>query len=206
MDNLKTTYDAIAKDWSATYAADTWWQPGTLEFALLLPPQATVLDIGCGAGDKTAFLVQAGLRAQGVDFSESMIQLARERFPGLSFQVEDINALKAQTPFDGVYLQAVLLHFPKKQVPGVLARMAALLRPGGLIYATVKEIQAGQPDEVTKDEVIGGKKYQRFFSNYSPDELEKYFIKHFGVVKRTSIPGRSSNWLQVIAEKAKQDS
>jgi 2-polyprenyl-3-methyl-5-hydroxy-6-metoxy-1,4-benzoquinol methylase len=44
------------------------------------------LDIGCGAGDFTAVLAQAGAAAIGVDVAEAALRRARARHPGLDFR------------------------------------------------------------------------------------------------------------------------
>jgi SAM-dependent methyltransferase len=41
-------------------------------------PDRSVLDLGCGTGEHTAFFAQEGARAVGVDRSESMIESARD--------------------------------------------------------------------------------------------------------------------------------
>jgi SAM-dependent methyltransferase len=54
----------------------------------LIPPGASVLELGCGIGDTLAALSPG--RGVGVDFSSGMIDIARERHPGLEFHVGDI--------------------------------------------------------------------------------------------------------------------
>jgi len=39
----------------------------------------SILEIGCGTGKNTVFLAQIGLRVQALDFSEAMIEKAREK-------------------------------------------------------------------------------------------------------------------------------
>lgn len=42
---------------------------------------SVALDFGCGAGRSTRFLQELGFRTVGVDISEAMLALARERDP-----------------------------------------------------------------------------------------------------------------------------
>ena len=53
----------------------------------LIPPAASVLEIGCGTGDTLASL--RPLRGVGLDFSPAMIDAARKRHPGLEFHLGD---------------------------------------------------------------------------------------------------------------------
>src|SRR5436190_1726568 len=52
----------------------------------------SILEIGCGTGKNTAFLVQIGERVHALDFSEGMIQKAREKVnvENVRFSVADI--------------------------------------------------------------------------------------------------------------------
>ena len=59
-----------------------------------IAPDATILDYGCGQGRLCGDLQQAGYeKVVGVDFSEAMIQQAREALPGMEFAVLDASGL-----------------------------------------------------------------------------------------------------------------
>ena len=55
-------------------------------------PVDRALDLGCGAGEFTAVLAQAGARALGIDVAEAALERARARHPELDFR---------RTPADG---------------------------------------------------------------------------------------------------------
>lgn len=55
---------------------------------------ATVLDIGVGAGRTTPALSRLGARYVGADYSSAMIGSCRNRFPGLDFRVCDATDLQ----------------------------------------------------------------------------------------------------------------
>ena len=57
----------------------------------LVPDDAAVLELGCGAGDLLAAVSPA--RGVGVDFSPAMLALARARHPELEFHLGDVEAL-----------------------------------------------------------------------------------------------------------------
>ena len=202
--NTQGTYDQIAESWAQRHANNIWWIEGTNQFASMLKPNSSVLDMGCGAGDKTDYLHKKGLQAQGMDFSQAMVDMASKSFPQLKFGIQDLyKAGQLTSRFDGLFLQAVLLHVPKKQVPGVLSQLFTLLNPNGLIYIAVKEQQPGQPDEVTIEEEYNGVKCQRFFSNFTMDELQNLLTNAgMPVVWKNRVPGNTTHWLQVIGQKA----
>lgn len=49
-----------------------------------------VVDLGCGSGIWADHLVQAGYQVVGIDISEAMIELARNRVPTAEFRVESL--------------------------------------------------------------------------------------------------------------------
>jgi SAM-dependent methyltransferase len=69
----------------------------------LVPPEATVLEIGCGTGDLLATVAAPG-KGIGVDFSHAMIRIARDRHPRHRFVVGDAERLPVSGPFDYVVL------------------------------------------------------------------------------------------------------
>jgi SAM-dependent methyltransferase len=58
--------------------------------------QGLVIDLGCGSGILSHAIYQAGYEILGVDISEAMIALARQRVPRGEFRVESL--LKAKLP------------------------------------------------------------------------------------------------------------
>ena len=56
---------------------------------LRLPPDATVVDVGCGAARAVAELAEHAARAIGVDLDPAMLAAARRRFPGIDVRAAD---------------------------------------------------------------------------------------------------------------------
>lgn len=56
-----------------------------------------VLDLGCGYGYYTDYFSEIGASAVGIDGSEMMIRIAREKYPGRDFSVVN---LMNQLPFE----------------------------------------------------------------------------------------------------------
>ncbi|KRE24346.1 methyltransferase [Bosea sp. Root483D1] len=69
----------------------------------LLPATPSVLDIGCGMGEPIArHLIERGCSVTGIDSSQPLISLCRERFPQQSWQVADMRELALGRRFDGL--------------------------------------------------------------------------------------------------------
>ncbi|MDO8529950.1 MAG: class I SAM-dependent methyltransferase [bacterium] len=204
---LKETYNKIAESWHKDHQTDNWWQEGTDKFVSLLKEGSSVLDVGCGGGTKTKYLINRGLKVLGVDFSENLIEIAKREALGGKYLVMDINNIDTlEENFDGVFMQAVLLHIPKKEAEGIIKKAVQKLNAGGYLYIAVKEKIEGGVDEETKVDNDYGYEYERFFSYFTLDEFKEYF-RNAGLemvyenVMPPSRTTRKSKWMQVIGKK-----
>ncbi|HZE69381.1 MAG TPA: glycosyltransferase [Pyrinomonadaceae bacterium] len=71
-------------------------------YSFFVPPQSSVLEIGCARGDLLAALRPE--RGVGVDFSTEMVQRAQDRYPDLHFITCDAHELQIQESFDFIIL------------------------------------------------------------------------------------------------------
>ena len=101
-------------------------------------PTSRILDYGCGYGRALGLLQANGYtNLIGVDPAPAMIAAARQRFPGISFDVLD-DYRKINLPDDSV--DAVLLFTVLTCVPtdegqrAIVSEITRVLRPGGLLY------------------------------------------------------------------------
>ena len=87
------------------------------EFASSLSENAKILDVGCGAGvPVTKFLVECGFDVTGVDFSESMLKLARKNVPKAKFIKKDMTKMDFEDDsFDGLTAFYSVFHIPKEK-------------------------------------------------------------------------------------------
>src|SRR5580704_11405623 len=70
------------------------WEYGRDVIGLLAPqPGERILDVGCGTGQLTAEIARAGADVTGIDQSAAMIAQARQNFPDLRFEVQDVCTL-----------------------------------------------------------------------------------------------------------------
>ncbi|MGF1580106.1 MAG: class I SAM-dependent methyltransferase [Gemmataceae bacterium] len=96
----------------------------------------SILDMGCGPGWTTLLLARAGYEMTGIDISERMIEIARERTllenVEADFHVADMEEFELEKrDFNGVLLFDCLHHCP--QYEKVLQRAAQHLQPGGVL-------------------------------------------------------------------------
>jgi ubiquinone/menaquinone biosynthesis C-methylase UbiE len=101
-----------------------------------------LLDVGCGTGNyarDVAPLVGATGRVAGIDASEAMIAVARERSSdrrgSIAYHVADAGDLPfGEATFDGCRTERVLQYLPDP--PRAVAEMVRVTKPGGRIVAT----------------------------------------------------------------------
>ena len=202
--NLRETYNRIAEDWYRHHKQDdTWWVNGIDKFVSYLKPGSLVLDIGCGGGTKSKHLIVRGLKVIGIDFSEKMIEIAKREVPGGEFQVMDMQEVASlEENFDGIFLQAVLLHVKKDAVVEVLRGLLEKLKKGGFMYVAVKEKRSEGMEEEMKREENYGYPYERFFSYFTLDEMKKY-LGRLGVeiIYENITLSKDTRWIQVICKK-----
>ena len=90
-----------------------------------------VLDAGCGTGYLSKQLSDRGAAVIGIDFSERMIGIAREQYPGIEFRVDSCAALATveDAQVDVVVANYVLMDTP--DLEGAVNAFYRVLRPGG---------------------------------------------------------------------------
>jgi SAM-dependent methyltransferase len=132
---VETGYDRVAERYLASKDAE---DPTTLEeLARELPPDAAVLDLGCGAGVPVTRWLAQRFALTGVDLSARQLELARQHVPAASFLKADMTDLcLAPEIFDAVVALNYIIHVPRTEHPALLEKIHRWLKPGGVFLAT----------------------------------------------------------------------
>jgi len=115
---------------------------GFLVRELGLEPGMRLLDAGCGPGRHSLELARRGLEVTGIDLSPDFVALAREAAEtedlSARFEVLDIRELAFADAFDAVICvcQGGFGLLGGDDDAGIVARLAAALRPGGRLALT----------------------------------------------------------------------
>jgi SAM-dependent methyltransferase len=110
--------------------------------ALALGPGDRLLELGCGGGLLLRDALAAGASATGIDHSEEMVELARQRAPGAEVVLAKAERLPfADDAFSAVAMSVVFFFFDDPV--GVLRECRRVLRPGGrlAVYTTGPELR-----------------------------------------------------------------
>lgn len=98
--------------------------------------QDTVVDFGCAQGEGVPLLsAELSTKIKGVDFSQSAIACAKEKFPQFDFAVEDVWQLS--DPADVSVLSNIIEHFPNPFV--LLDTVAAITRKYMIVMVPLEE-------------------------------------------------------------------
>jgi uncharacterized protein YceH (UPF0502 family) len=136
---VRSSYDAVASDYAdhlvdelTVLPFETW----LLDRVLAHAEGRAVVDAGSGPGHVTAYLAAGGAEAMGMDYSPAMVDQARQRFPGVQFQVGDLRRLTRPATSSGwaaVLGWYSLIHLAASELPDAVAALARPLVPSGLL-------------------------------------------------------------------------
>jgi 2-polyprenyl-3-methyl-5-hydroxy-6-metoxy-1,4-benzoquinol methylase len=103
-------------------------------YATRFREHAPVLDVGCGRGEMTQVLQEAGIAARGIDSNDDSIALCLAK--GLDAEKADLFTYLSDLPdasLGGVICSQVVEHLPPERLPEMIRLVHAKLRSGGLL-------------------------------------------------------------------------
>lgn len=163
-----------------------------------LPRESAILDLGCGGGQDARFLYAKGFRVAGMDLTTAFLRSAKQPAPSVPLVRADMRDLPFQREiFDGVWAAACLMHLPKPGAARVLQQLRGVVRPGGLLAATVTY---GTQSRIRTDGWMPG----RYFARWQKSELA-WVVEQSGwkieSLRAVSNQERKGRWLNLIARR-----
>lgn len=141
VDLNRAFYQTFADSFAATRGRI---QPGAKELLRRIPPESSVIDLGCGNGNAAAWLAAHGFRGRylGLDLSPGLLGIARAarhpfpaEFHPADFLEEGWDRSLAERSFDFILAFAVLHHLPGDPARrAFLGACRRLLAPGGTLF------------------------------------------------------------------------
>lgn len=158
-------YDDYARQYAVTREAAPWILAVLADSVGRLPPNATVVEVGCGTGNFINKLAEMfpDCACKGFDLSSEMLAVARNRSDSVEFSRGDA---EAQFPYeareaDFVYLVDVVHHL--RDLDNLFGESARILKPDGTLMI------------VTDSEAnIRNRSLTRFFPEILAVELGRY--------------------------------
>lgn len=117
--------------------------------ANIAKPNAKLLEIGCGPGNITRYLLsrRPDFNIFGIDIAPNMIELARKNNPAAEFAVMDSREISRLTEkFDGLIAGFCLPYLSQAESIELISTAAALLHENGLIYLSFVEGDPGESE------------------------------------------------------------
>ncbi|WP_170333366.1 class I SAM-dependent methyltransferase [Ruegeria arenilitoris] len=137
-DDTHAVYERQATEYDKRRSKALFEARWLARFTASLKPGDHVLDLGCGAGDPIArWFMAEGFDVTGVDFSEAMLTIARERWPEGDWRYADMREFELDQKFDGIIAWNSFFHLTADEQKACIARMSHHLRPGGMLMLTV---------------------------------------------------------------------
>lgn len=146
---------------------------------------ATVLDLGCGSGRHVMYLARQGFDVYGLDGAAAGLGIARQTLAeaGLAADLRqgDIYAPLpyADASFDAVISTQVIHHAILARIRALVAEVARVLKPGGLVFVTVpsRRNQGRRFEQIEPGTLIplDGREAGLPHHYFTPDELRAVF-------------------------------
>jgi SAM-dependent methyltransferase len=160
-----------------------------------LPPEAFVLDVGCGSGRDLLWMKKRGFEVIGFEQSPNLAELARDNagcevIEG-DFETYDFSSILV----DAVMLIGALVHVPHETFPNVFENITSAISDDGNVLITLKE---GSGNSTAPD--------GRTFYLWEDPKLRELFdslgFKLCDFLSSVSKTGSGDVWLSYVLDKS----
>jgi ubiquinone/menaquinone biosynthesis C-methylase UbiE len=200
---VQTGYDKIVDQYAVWTAESEKRERRKSVTALIraMPKGMDLLDLGCGTGLPSTKMLAGHFNVTGVDFSVEAIVRAKRNVADARFMQKDITEIDfPPASFDVITAFYSIFHIPRRQQPGVIQKLAVLLRPGGIVVATmgIRSIKA-----LFDHDWMGTQMYwSSFDSRKNLECLKRAGLRILSAREvREEVFGKSNTFLWVTAQK-----
>lgn len=137
-----------------------------------LESPATVVELGCGAGQLTRLMAERWPQASvlGVDSSASMLQKAADTPSNVRWQQQDVGTWRSDAPVELLYSNATLHWLPDHAA--LFPRLLAQVAPGGVLAVQMPRNFSAPSHTLITDTVRAGPWRQRLEPLLRPRPVE----------------------------------
>ena len=155
----------------------------------------SILEIGCGPGNITKYLLKKIPNANilATDVATEMLVLAKKNNPSIRVKQLDARAIHTlEATFDGIVVGFCTPYLDKEAVNNLLNSCYSKLLEEGVLYLST--IEGDYNDSGFKEGSTGDQAYVYY---YSKDQLKKMFLAaNFELVSEITIPYPNNNFTE----------
>ena len=195
-------FDYIMKDWNSLYKekgiVEEEPSKRVIEAVNFFKQQRLkrILDLGCGTGRHTVYLLKQGFHVYGCDSSESALKISSEILTEVDFKQCDMISLPYKDEFfDGILCNFVIEHGKIAKIKKAISEMYRVLRKRGVLflrvpstkhpeYLTGKEIEPNTKIDI--DSIDGDMPH-----HYFTEEEMREFFREYEIIKLEHFEGAS---------------
>lgn len=149
------------------------------------PPDATLLDLGAGAGHNALYL-ESRFRCTLADLSEAMLARSRARNPASEHVVGDMRVLRLGRVFDAVLVHDAIMYMTSEvDLRAAIETAFVHTRPGGAAVIAPDVYKDGFREETTPLDGDDGVRALRGVAwSWDPDPNDDTFVTEYGLLLR----------------------
>lgn len=180
--------------WQGTKDHDVTQNYAKFLGALPASQSLDILDFGCGPGRDLSYFQSIGHRPVGLDGSLAFCTMAHDKTACEVLHQQFLALDLPQERFDGIFANASLFHVPSQELPEVLQKLCAALRPEGILFTS---------NPRGNSEGWSGSRYGNFMEF---DTSERYLqAAGFSVIdhyyRPDGFPREEQPWLAIVSRK-----
>ena len=141
-ENAVFQFNRFADEYQKKYMDLSAYAAGLDLFCGQLAEQARVLDVACGPGNISRYVLDRcpTVDLLGVDQAVRMVELAKRNNPGATFMQMDARKISTiSNLFDGILIGFLLPYLTSKQVISLFKDLTEMMPPGGILYISSME-------------------------------------------------------------------
>lgn len=160
-----------------------------------LPAGASIMELGCGAGQDADYILSRGFDITPTDGSAELAGEAEKRI-GKPVRIMRFEMLDTSATFDGIWAEASLLHVPRSDLPNIFSRILRALKDGGIFHSSFKAGNAEGHDTL-------GRYYNYPSAEWLTALLSKGGWRDIAMTEADGggFDGKPTKWLYVSARK-----
>lgn len=169
------------------------------KFIAFLPEGGEVLDLGCGSGRDSLYLIERGFGVTAVDGSRELCELASIHIGQDVLQMQ-FSELDFDEVFDGIWACASLLHTTPDEFEEIFGKVIKCLKPGGVLYMSFKHGE------------FSGFRNGRYFNDFKSKEMKDIIsrlpeLNLLEIWKSTDVRNENGDevWLNVLVKKIDEE-